>query len=231
MTDQPKRQRVTCLRSILLACILTPLVEGWSSPKITLALRHNILNNGADRPVVARTSTRLKALYYSSDDDDMENIPKLSSPSKWEGAGLPRPDLSPEEIPSLLMKALELNDFPEVDAGLQAMWDFSGDITRQLFHQNGRDFIECAHKDADVRPASFYGMALSGQSWEMQTELNRVGGENGYLATQIVKTISADGRLRRWQFMLKKNRRPPNLDCWFIESIGASDRTGNFDVD
>jgi len=111
------------------------------------------------------------------------------------------------------------------------MWDFSGDITRQSFHQNITDFIQMAHTDAEVRPASFYGMALNGQSWEMQTELNRVGGEKGYLATQIVKTISSDGRMRRWQFMLKKNRRPPNLNCWILESIGASDRNGNFQGD
>lgn len=107
-----------------------------------------------------------------------------------------------------------------------------------LFNLNDRStflyffkFIQAAHQDAEQCPASFYGMALNGLSWELETEMNRIGGEAGYLATQVVKTISADGRMRRFQFMLRRNRRPPDLNCWFVESVGASDRTGNFNVD
>ena len=37
------------------------------------------------------------------------------------GAGLPRPDLSPKDIPTLLMRALQYNDFPEVDSGLSSV--------------------------------------------------------------------------------------------------------------
>ena len=53
----------------------------------------------------------------------------------FQGAGRPRPHLAPDEIPPLLMHALKLNDFPEVNAGLISMWDFAGDTTRESIHQ------------------------------------------------------------------------------------------------
>ena len=72
--------------------------------------------------------------------------------------------------------------------------------------------------------------AMYGQSWDLETELNRVGGENGWIATQVMKTVSSDGSLRRWQWELRKNKRPPCLGCWKIESIGSSDRNGDFEA-
>ena len=46
------------------------------------------------------------------------------APRPAAGAGSPRPELPPAEVPALLMRALELNDFPEFDAGLKSMWEF-----------------------------------------------------------------------------------------------------------
>jgi hypothetical protein len=204
---------------------LATVTKGWQHP-LTLQRRHIFVDNASCRRGVSKTK-----LHYSHE-DEMEYLPKLFSVAEhWEGAGTPRPELPPEEIPSLLMKSLELNDFPNDDSGLYSLWDFSSGMLRQSCQQNVTAFIEAAHQDADYIPTSFYGMALNGKSWEVETTLNRVGGENGYLATQIVKTVSDDGRMRRWQFMLRKNRRPPHLNCWFVESIGASDRTGNFQVE
>ena len=93
-----------------------------------------------------------------------------------------------------------------------------------------KEFIESCHETADEFPTSFYGVAMNGQSWTMETELNRVGGESGWIATQVMKTISSDGRMRRWQWELRKNKRPPCLGCWKIESIGSSDRNGDFEA-
>eukprot|EP00985_Skeletonema_marinoi_P002588 scaffold1064_cov209-Skeletonema_marinoi.AAC.13 len=55
-------------------------------------------------------------------------------------------------------------------------------------------------------------------------------GESGWIATQVIKTVSSEGRLRRWQWELRKNKRPPCLGCWKIESIGSSDRNGDFEA-
>ena len=46
-----------------------------------------------------------------------------------------------------------------------------------------------------------------------------------------MRTVSSDGRRRRGQFELRKQRRPPDLGAWFVESIGSSNKDGMFDVD
>jgi hypothetical protein len=151
--------------------------------------------------------------------------------SQWDGAGSPRPELEPEAIPALLMDALRMNDLPKKNAGLRSVWEFAGDTTRHIFQHNLTDFIESAHETADTMATSFYGVAMSGKEWSMETSLNRVGGEDGWIATQVMKTISWDGRIRRWQWELRKHKRPPNLGAWYVESIGSSDRKGNFEAD
>jgi hypothetical protein len=129
------------------------------------------------------------------------------------------------------MTALSLNDFPEVDAGLRAMWAFAGDTTRHIFEHNETDYIKSAHETANQFPTSFYANCFYGRSWKMITPLNRVGGESGWIATQVMETISSDGRLRRWQWELRRNRRPPYLNCWFVETVGSSDRKGQFEAE
>lgn len=151
--------------------------------------------------------------------------------SSFRGAGLPRLELSPEDIPPLLMEALQNNDVPDIDSGLQSMWEFAGGNTHFIFEQNVTDFIESAHETAHEFPTSFYGAAMYGQSWNIETELNRVGGPDGWIATQVMRTISSDGRLRRWQWELRRNRRPPGMGIWLVESIGSSDRKGNFEAE
>lgn len=187
------------------------------------------------------------------------------------GAGVPRPELPPQDVPPLLMHALSNNDSPHPDAGLHSMWAFAGDTTRFVYRNNRSEFVEDAHETAASLPTSFYGTAMRGQSWEMEGSMNMVGQpESCWIATQIMKTVSSDGRMRRWQWgacaaplhvatcsrclhrppwrhaqhpqgstlnplpaplaELRKKRRPPDLGAWFVESIGSSDRLGNFDV-
>ena len=159
-----------------------------------------------------------------------EGVPSLViTESEREGAGLPREDLDPKDLPTLLMEALSLNDFPLADSGLRSMWAFAGETTRFVFQQNETQFIESAQKTANEFPTSFYGNAFYGKSWKMLTPLNRVGGEDGWICTQVMSTISSDDRLRRWQWELRRNRRTLNLNCWFVESVGSSDREGQFE--
>lgn len=101
----------------------------------------------------------------------------LKPSATWLGAGRPRPSLPAAELPPLLMQALQLNDFPEIDAGLHAMWAFAGDTTRFIYKNNETEFIEDAHMTADTLPTSFYGMAMHGREWEMETELTLVGSD------------------------------------------------------
>lgn len=149
----------------------------------------------------------------------------------FQGAGTPRPDLPPDQIPSLLMTALKLNDIPDSDSGLRSMWAFAGGNTHYIFKHNITEFIESAHETANTLPTSFYGVAMNAKSWEMEGKLNRVGGDDGWIATQVMRTVCSDGRVRRWQWELRKNKRPPQLGCWFVDSIASSDRRGNFEAD
>lgn len=68
---------------------------------------------------------------------------------------MPRDDLDPEDLPSLLMTALTLNDFPEVDSGLRSMWVFAGETTRHIFEHNETDYIQSAHETANQSPRRF----------------------------------------------------------------------------
>ena len=136
---------------------------------------------------------------------------------------------TPSEIPSLLMAALANNDSPTRDHGLRAMWEYSGDTTRWIFRNNRTEFVESAHETAAQFATSFYGAAMRGRRWALEGPLNRVGGADGWIATQVMRTVSADGRVRRWQWELRRQRRPPGMGTWYVESIGSSDREGNFD--
>lgn len=136
--------------------------------------------------------------------------------SPWTGAGSPRPELAPENLPALLMDALRMNDLPVTDAGLCSVWEFSGETTRHIFQNNRTDFIESAHETAETMGTSFYGVAMKGREWSMEIPINRVGW---------------DGRVRRWQWELRKHRRPPNIAAWYLESIGSYDCKGNFEAD
>ena len=139
----------------------------------------------------------------------------------------PCPDLKPQELPTMLMESLKRNDFPEVDSGLHLMWAFASDTTRFLYKGNITEYIEDAHETADTLPTSFYGVAMHGQGWEFEGDMTLTG-QGGWIGTQVMKSWSSDGRLRRWQWELRRHRQSR---CWFVESIGSSDRHGNFDIE
>lgn len=163
---------------------------------------------------------------------NLRSVRILLSAAAFSGAGMPRPDLQPQELPELLMTALKQNDIPKANAGLESMWAFAGDTTRFIYQNNMTEFIEDAHKTASSLPTSFYGTAMNGKAYVMEGDMSMCGGnEDPWIATQVMRTISCDGRMRRWQWELRKHRRPPNLGSWFVESIGSSDRRGNFDVE
>lgn len=169
------------------------------------------------------------ALFQSVFFEDEEISEVSVGDFRWSGASKPSPDIPPEDIPLLVMHALEFNNVPTKDAGLITVWEFAGDTLRHIFQHNMTEFIDSAHETADTMITSFYGAAMKGQGWAMETELNRVGGEDGWIATQVMRTVCSDGRVRRWQFELRKNRRPPNMNAWYVESIGSSDRNGHFE--
>lgn len=103
----------------------------------------------------------------------------------YSSAGFPHPGLQARSLPPLLMHALSRNDFPDVDAGLHSVWQFATPMLRFVFQGDEEDFIRKAHETARELPTSFYGSAMAGGSWEMEGEMRRVGGEDGWIAVQV----------------------------------------------
>jgi hypothetical protein len=207
---------ITCLLIFLLVATCVELGSSFHAELIEFLQARNRIQQPGRRAVPS---------FY-----EPEEISKVET-RPWSGAGVPRRDLPPDELPSLLMTALRRNDLPGRDAGLISMWEFAGDTTRHVFQDQRAEFIESAHDTAARWPTSFYGAAMNGRSWEMETPLNRVGGEDGWIATQVMRTVCSDGRVRRWQWEIRMHRRPPNLGAWCVESIGSSDRKGNFEAE
>ena len=91
------------------------------------------------------------------------------------------------------------------------------------------DFVESALETRDQFPTSFYHVAMDGNcTWETGTI--RVGGEGGWIATRVMASVSTDGRKRRWQWEMRRRRGyvAPGDNPWYVESIGSSDRKGEF---
>jgi len=109
------------------------------------------------RTITFRPSTRLSNNYSEgpSSSSWSTSSGSIVTESDFQGAGTLRPDLPPQELPSLLFTALTLNDFPSTDAGLHAMWEFASPTTKHIFHHNVTDFIKSAHDTAEEFPTSF----------------------------------------------------------------------------
>ena len=229
------RPRTTLLVLVTVALARINSSNGWSASIPPKSACCTLARGSSCQPLHASKVT----CCFSTGSSDNSGSIRSPLPAGWTqtkdlvqlfgGAGGPRPGLLPEEIPTLLMTALSLNDDPYPNAGLESMWEFAGGATQHIFKNNMTDFIESAHETANEFPTSLYGVAFYGQSWEIETDINRVGGEEGWIATQVLKTVASDGRVRRWQWELRKNKRPPCLGCWKVETVASSDRKGNFE--
>lgn len=209
---------------MMVACLSIVLLVGQKDPSASAFHRNLVSRYQARERRASPLAHAIPSFYEPEEDSGVTTTP-------WNGAGGPRHDLPPEELPSLLMTALRQNDAPTRDAGLVSMWEFAGDTTRHVFRNDMAEFIESAHETAARWPTSFYGAAMKGSSLGMEGPLNRVGGDDGWIATQVMRTVCSDGRVRRWQWEIRRHRRPPNLGAWYVESIGSSDREGNFEAE
>ena len=53
---------------------------------------------------------------------------------------------------------------------------------------------------------------MRGRSVELEGQMNMVGGaDDAWIATQILKTVASDGRMRRWQWELVRAAAPIHL--------------------
>jgi hypothetical protein len=103
----------------------------------------------------------------------------------YRSAGSPHPSLPTRSLPPLLMHALSRNDLLRQDAGVRSIWRFATPTLRFVFRGDEEEFVQKAHETARQLPTSFYGSAMFGLGWEMEGEMRRVGGEDGWIAVQV----------------------------------------------
>ena len=106
-------------------------------------------------------------------------------------------------------------------------------ILRHNTTRAGARALQSAKETRAQFPTSFYAMAMdsAASAWDSEGPPIRVGGESGWIATQVMRVVSRDGRMRRWIWELRKHRRPPKMGQWYVESVGSSDRNGSFEPD
>jgi hypothetical protein len=75
-------------------------------------------------------------IFLDDEDFFLSINKKKEENTNWLGGGVPRSSLKPGEVAPLLMEALEKNNFPNDDAGLITMWEFSTDVTKFIFKNN-----------------------------------------------------------------------------------------------
>jgi Domain of unknown function (DUF4864) len=118
----------------------------------------------------------------------------------------PRPELSPEEVVRYQVAALQRNDDPKSDAGIERTFRFASPNNQQatgpLEH-----FVQIVKSPA-------YAPLLNNRSSTI------VGSEkNDGRAEVVVKIIALDGRQVTYVFILSKQNEGDFHDCWMTDGV------------
>jgi len=118
----------------------------------------------------------------------------------------PSPDLSPEDVIRLQVEALQRNDEPHPDAGIEAAFRFASPANKRATGPLER-FTAMVKGPA-------YGAMLGFERAEYG-ELRVEGGQ----AAQRVTLIQPDGRRVRYVFGLSKQSGGEYAGCWMTDSV------------
>jgi hypothetical protein len=118
----------------------------------------------------------------------------------------PRPDLTPEDVVQYQIAALQQNDDPKSDAGIERAFRFASPNNKQatgpLEH-----FIQIVKGPA-------YAPLLNNRSSAI------VGSEkNDDQAKIVVKIVAVDGRQVTYVFILSKQSEGDFHDCWMTDGV------------
>ncbi len=127
----------------------------------------------------------------------------------------PSPDLSPEEVVRLQVEALQRNDEPRPDAGIETTYRFASPGNRAF--TGPLDRFTAMVKGPAYRDLLGFERAEYG---EMRVE--------GDLAAQRVTLVQTDGRRVTYVFGLSKQTEGGCEGCWMTDTVvpetGPSDR-------
>eukprot|EP00967_Tisochrysis_lutea_P102737 scaffold154784_cov32-Tisochrysis_lutea.AAC.2 len=134
------------------------------------------------------------------------------------------PDLPVEKVVPNLLRALQSNDEPTLNAGLRTFWDWTHELYRGRPVNGHGDFSLFAKRAARSELAAL----LQSSGW--QAEPYSPVGDGSKYGTHVV-TIFPCGDLdgqgaRRYLFQLRREMRPPYNGAWAVWGVIVSDANG-----
>ncbi len=118
----------------------------------------------------------------------------------------PKPQLSPEQVVQYQMAALEHNDEPKSDAGIERAFRFASPANKQVTGP--------LDKFVQILKGPLYAPMLNNRSSLI------VGSEvNEDQAKIAVKVVAADGRELTYVFVLSKQNEGEFNDCWMTDAV------------
>ena len=118
----------------------------------------------------------------------------------------PNPKLSPEQVITIQLEALQHNDKPTKDSGIATTFKFASPANRTVTGPLSR-FIQLV-KNPIYRPMLNHRRAERGQI--------KISGDKAF---QKITLISAEGKRIVYIFILSKQHEEPYKDCWMTDGV------------
>jgi Domain of unknown function (DUF4864) len=119
---------------------------------------------------------------------------------------VPRPELSPEEVVQYQVAALQQNDEPKTDAGIERAFRFASPSNKRVTGPL-ENFVQIVKSPA-------YSPLLNSRSSAI------VGSELKDVQAKIaVKIVAVDGRQLTYVFILSKQNEGEFHDCWMTDGV------------
>jgi hypothetical protein len=119
---------------------------------------------------------------------------------------VPRPELSPQEVVQYQVDALQQNDDPKSDAGIERAFRFASPSNKQVTGPLEK-FVQIVKSPA-------YSSLLNNRSSAI------VGSEvEGDQAKIAVKIVAADGREMTYVFILSEQHEGDFNNCWMTDAV------------
>jgi hypothetical protein len=118
----------------------------------------------------------------------------------------PHPDLAPDEVIRIVVEALQNNDEPCMDCGLQVAFNFASPANRAVTGPLPR-FVEM------VKNPMYLPLLHPGR---VEIEPIEIQGEH---AEQRMRITSQDGTTAAYVWVLSRQAGPAWKDCWMTDSV------------
>jgi hypothetical protein len=119
---------------------------------------------------------------------------------------VPRPELSPEEVVQYQVAALQQNDDPKSDAGIERAFRFASPSNKQVTGPL-ENFVQIVKGPAYSPLLNCRSSAIVGS--ELKDDQAKI----------VVKIVAVDGRQLNYVFILSKQSEGEFRDCWMTDGV------------